>query len=247
MKLCLAFFEMIFFEAKEEGGFVVMRLLRTNETLKNDLMERNLWREFRDRAEAAFAKNKTAGQCRASRVAIAEMAALGKVPMDWVDRVNLVGQPRRRTPKILESEHEVERLKKETTERLKKNEAAVRVVAASLEVDPSQGGVVDVVRSGAVDVEWENALGGKKINVVDDAVWAYVHLSCKSVSASAAPSAMAFQMYRDLKPLSPAQRLDVMKVIIGSAARKSDGEGKGDDEFRGTTEFNLLEEMAKVK
>ncbi len=224
-----------------------MRLLRTNETLKNDLKERNLWREFRDRAETAFARNKRAGQCRASRVALAEMASLGKVPMSWVERVNLKGQPRKRTAKIIEAENEVARLKAETAERLKKNEAAVRVVAASLEVDPSQGGVVDAVKSGAVDLDWENALGGKKISVLDDALWAYVHLSCKSVSAAAAPSAMAFQMYRDLKPLTPAQRLDVMKVIIGSAARKADGESKSENDFKGTTEFNLLEEMAKVK
>ena len=224
-----------------------MRLLQKNAALKSDLQERNLWREFCDRAESAFARNKAAGQTRAGQSALAEMAALGKVPVAWVDRMTFSGRKSKKESVIREAEYQTEKLKRAAVERVKRDAAEIQVAAANLEIDPNGGGVVDPVKSGSVDLDWENALGGKKINVVDDAVWAYVHLSCKSVSAKAAPSAMAFQMYRDLRPLTPAQRLDVMKVIIGSAARKSDGEGKGEDEFRGTTEFNLLEEMARVK
>lgn len=224
-----------------------MELLKSNVALKSDLQSRNLWREFCDRAETAFARNKKAGQTRAGQMALAEMAALGKIPMSWVDRMRRRGARGKYEATVREAEYQTEKLKREAAERVKRDAAEIQVAAANLEIDPNGGGVVDPVKSGSVDLDWENALGGKKINVVDDAVWAYVHLSCKSVSAKAAPSAMAFQMYRDLRPLTPAQRLDVMKVIIGSAARKSDGEGKGEDEFKGTTEFNLLEEMAKVR
>ena len=224
-----------------------MQLLKSNVALKSDLQERNLWREFCDRAESAFARNKRAGKTRAGKTALAEMAALGKIPVAWVDRMRLSGRKGEKESTIREAEYQAEKLKRAAFERVKRDAAEIQVAAANLEIDPNGGGVVDSVKSGSVDLDWENALGGKRINVVDDAVWAYVHLSCKSVSAKAAPSAMAFQMYRDLRPLTPAQRLDVMKVIIGSAARKSDGEGKGEDEFRGTTEFNLLEEMARVK
>lgn len=224
-----------------------MRLLQKNAALKSDLQSHNLWREFCDRAESAFARNKAAGQTRAGQAALAEMAALGKIPMAWVDRMKRRGNKSKKVALVREAEYQTEKLKRAAIERVKRDEAEIQVAAANLEIDPNGGGVVDPIKAGSVDLDWENALGGKKINVVDDAVWAYVHLSCKSVSAKAAPSAMAFQMYRDLRPLTPAQRLDVMKVIIGSAARKSDGEGKGEDEFRGTTEFNLLEEMARVK
>lgn len=223
-----------------------MRLLQKNIALRSDLKDRGLWQEFMIRAEEAFRRNRKAGPTMASRTAMAEMASLGKLPLEWVDRVRLTGQPAKRPKKIREAERKIEQVKQETAERLKRNEAEVLVVAKSLEVDPSQGGVIDPVKSGQVDVDWENTFSGKKSVWLRDAEWAYSHQSCKSVCAKAAPSAIAYQLYRDMKE-SLSARLDVMKVILGAAARKDDGKDRDADEFRGTSEWNLLEEMAKVK
>ena len=224
-----------------------MKLLQKNDALKRDLRERDLWREFNIRADEAFRRNKRAGQCRAAQTAMAEMASLGKVPLAWVDRVGISGQSRKRTAKVIEAEKMIEQIKRETAERLKKNEAEVRVVKASLDVDPENGGVVDPLKSGAVDVEWNNTFGGKRSkSSLDDARWALDHQTCKSVRAIDAPSPLAFLMFREMKK-HDTFLLDVMKMVVSADLKKSDVSTSAEDEFRGTTEYNVLEKMARVK
>lgn len=212
--------------------------------LKNELMSRGIWSDFvRVREDI-----ERGGGYATSR--LRTMAALEKLAPDLVERV----RPRGRPPRGVAPSNPPS-TKKPLGEVAPKN-AAVEPAPELRGAPPSPpASLADVRREGrerkmgvAADASAVRArvaksmFAGKTCSISTAFMWAYSNLCFEDASPEDAPSAVAWQMYCDMKT-SPSLKADMLKSGLGAAMRKAEAEDETNGRFDGEGEYDVLAKL----
>lgn len=87
---------------------------------------------------------------------------------------------------------------------------------------------------------------GKKCPLPTAFLWAYSNIGFPDVSPKEAPSAVAWQLYWDMRE-NASLKADLVKSCLGAAMRKAEATEKAETKFDGQGEYDLLARIGGVK
>lgn len=193
------------------------------EDLKRDLTSLGVWGDFvRRRADLRAERGLTLVE--GNRAVLAEFEAAGRIPAGFSDRLPRRG---RKTAG--------ERVAAEGVADASAAKAAAKSSGASVAAEGDGGG-----REATREM-----FEGKRCSVATAFMWAYANVGFSDVGPEDAPSAVAWQMYRDMRA-SPSMKVDMLKTCLGAAMRKAELEEKSEGKFDGEAEYDLLARMGGV-
>lgn len=204
------------------------------EDLKRDLTSLGVWGDFvRRRADLRAERGLTLAE--GNRAVLEEFEAAGRIPVGWTGRLPRIGRP----PSVGRSA-EAEGAKRRAAEAAADEGAAgaedgVAVAAASAEAKEAGGG-----RAATREM-----FEGRRCSIAAAFMWAYSNVGFSDVDPAGAPSAVAWQMYRDMRE-SPSMKVDMLKSCLGAAMRRAELEEKTEGKFDGEAEYDLLARMGGV-
>ena len=196
------------------------------EDLKRDLTSLGVWGDFvRRRADLRAERGLTL--VAGNRAVLAEFEAAGRIPAGYSDRL-----PRRG--------------RKTAGER-----AAAEGVADAAAKGPAKfaakslGASVAAGGEGGGREATREMFEGRRCSVATAFMWAYANVGFSDVGPEDAPSAVAWQMYKDMRA-SPSMKVDMLKTCLGAAMRKAELEEKSEGKFDGEADYDLLARMGGV-
>lgn len=193
------------------------------EDLKRDLTSLGVWGDFvRRRADLRAERGLTL--VAGNRAVLAEFEAAGRIPAGYSGRL-----PRRG--------------RKTAGERVAAESAAAAKHAPKAAAKPSAS--VAAEGDGGGCEATREMFDGKRCSVATAFMWAYANVGFSDVGPEEAPSAVAWQMYRDMRA-SPSMKVDMLKTCLGAAMRKAELEEKSEGRFDGEAEYDLLARMGGV-
>ena len=193
------------------------------EDLKRDLTSLGVWGDFvRRRADLRAERGLTLVE--GNRAVLAEFESAGRIPAGYADRLPRRG---RKTAG--------ERVAAEGVADASAAKAAAKSSGASVAAEGDGGG-----REATREM-----FAGKRCSVATAFMWAYANVGFSDVGPVDAPSAVAWQMYRDMRA-SPSMKVDMLKTCLGAAMRKAELEEKSEGKFDGEAEYDLLARMGGV-
>lgn len=205
------------------------------EDLKRDLTSLGVWGDFvRRRADLRAERGLTLVE--GNRAVLAELEAAGRIPVGYGDRL-----PRRG--------------RKAAGTRVVADIAAASAAKSAVGVAEKSDAKPSCAKPSVPDEERASASGGreatremfagKRCSVATAFMWAYANIGFSDVAPGDAPSAVAWQMYRDMRA-SPSMKVDMLKTCLGAAMRKAELEEKTEGKFDGEAEYDLLARMGGV-
>ena len=197
------------------------------EDLKRDLTSLGVWCDFvRRRADLRAERGLTL--VAGNRAVLAEFEAAGRIPAGYSDRLPRRG---RKTAG--------ERVAAEGIADAAAAKGPAKFAAKSLGASVAAGG------EGGGREATREMFGGKRCSVATAFMWAYANVGFSDVGPEGAPSAVAWQMYKDMRA-SPSMKVDMLKTCLGAAMRKAELEEKSEGKFDGEADYDLLARMGGV-
>ena len=201
--------------------------------IKQKLIDMGLRRDFVKEHDSEVRNCAIRGET--ANVADINRKILNKIAPELVEEVKDVGRPKKKSAG------------KGVAKNVGKGEEKSEKVVESAKScgGGAVGGVVGVIDDG--DDDFDNVdpsvFANKNCSLGVSFMWAYSHLCMRGVRPKDAPSAVAWQMYLDMKK-SPSMKSDMLKSGLGAAMRKAEAEENVGTKFDGEGEYDVLSVIA---